>query len=320
MGKRKTQEEFIEQIKNIWNITDSDFKLLSDYKGWDAPITFQCLKCGLIKTVAANALLKKNSHKQHVCKCYSYSLNWHEQLNSYVKWAESQETFDIIDSFTGQQNTIRVICKFCGSVQNRTIASLIKNKGCQVCELKQGIKKTETQFDRELYEKYGGEYIRIGEYSGATTNLLIKHTLCGKIYNTKPHYILTNKGGHCPLCKVISRGEKAIIQYLNNNNIEYIQQYRIDSLKKCPYDFYLPYYNLLIEYQGIQHFEPVARFGGKPSFLRQQEIDALKQQQAESNNYNLLIISYKQYAQISQILAQRLSVATEQQNAKQQPS
>jgi hypothetical protein len=34
-------------------------------------------------------------------------------------------------------------------------------------------------------------------------------------------------------------------------------------LRKAPFDFYLPDYNLLIEFQGRQHYEAVEKFGGE---------------------------------------------------------
>ena len=37
--------------------------------------------------------------------------------------------------------------------------------------------------------------------------------------------------------------------------------------------FYLPSFNLLIEYNGIQHYEPVDFFGGEEQLIKQKEID-----------------------------------------------
>lgn len=35
---------------------------------------------------------------------------------------------------------------------------------------------------------------------------------------------------------------------------------------KCFIDFYIPDFNLFIEYNGIQHYTPVEQFGGKIKF------------------------------------------------------
>lgn len=54
-----------------------------------------------------------------------------------------------------------------------------------------------------------------------------------------------------------SHGERAISDYLDTNTIEYIREYNIEApieLRKtgiCRIDFYIPKYNLFIEYNGI---------------------------------------------------------------------
>lgn len=59
--------------------------------------------------------------------------------------------------------------------------------------------------------------------------------------------------GHCNL----SKGENKIEEILQNNNITFERQKTFDSCRNANllrFDFYLPDYNILIEYDGIQHF------------------------------------------------------------------
>lgn len=69
-----------------------------------------------------------------------------------------------------------------------------------------------------------------------------------------PHSHL--KGSGCPKCNQ-SKGEKIIEQYLNENSINFYNQYIINIDKSinpsgvAKIDFYLPEYNLFIEYNGI---------------------------------------------------------------------
>jgi len=58
---------------------------------------------------------------------------------------------------------------------------------------------------------------------------------------------------------------KRIRNILKDNNIEYISQKKFDNCKyfrPLPFDFYLPNYNICIEFNGIQHHEPISFFGG----------------------------------------------------------
>ena len=44
---------------------------------------------------------------------------------------------------------------------------------------------------------------------------------------------------------------------------------------KLRFDFYLPKYNVLIEYDGMQHFKPIIFFGGIKKFNVNKEIDKM---------------------------------------------
>ena len=59
-------------------------------------------------------------------------------------------------------------------------------------------------------------------------------------------------------------------------------------------DFYLPDYNLFIEYDGIQHYMPVEYFGGKLQFDKQQKRDSILEGYCSKNSIKLLVIKYDQ--------------------------
>lgn len=113
----------------------------------------------------------------------------------------------------------------------------------------------------------------------------------GHIYEQSPNQ---HKFYGCPVCDE-SHGEKYIRNYLDKNHIEYIPQKKFKNLKDklyLSYDFYLPDYNILIEYQGIQHYQAEDYFGGKKQFEKQQYHDNLKREYAKENGYKLLELKY----------------------------
>jgi hypothetical protein len=74
------------------------------------------------------------------------------------------------------------------------------------------------------------------------------------------------------------------------------------------YDFYLPKYNLLIEYQGEFH-DGIAGNGNyymKQNLKRQQEHDKRKKEYALNNNIKLLEIWYWDFDRIEEILHKEL--------------
>ena len=56
------------------------------------------------------------------------------------------------------------------------------------------------------------------------------------------------------------------------------------------FDIYLPEYNLAIEFQGEQHYQPIDFFGGTESFEKNQKRDEQKKILAKENNCHLICI------------------------------
>ena len=71
------------------------------------------------------------------------------------------------------------------------------------------------------------------------------------------------RNNHTKSCGCLSsKGEYSIIQFLQKNNIEFETQKTFndcrfpDTKALAKFDFYLPQYNICIEFDGIQHFKP----------------------------------------------------------------
>ena len=102
------------------------------------------------------------------------------------------------------------------------------------------------------------------------------------------------KGSGCPICNE-SIGEKKIYNYLNKNNIYCIKQKRFNDCKDIytlPFDFYIPSYNLCIEFDGSQHYMPIDVWGGIAAFKQIQKRDLIKTNYCKTNKINLLRIKY----------------------------
>ena len=65
------------------------------------------------------------------------------------------------------------------------------------------------------------------------------------------------------------------------------------------YDTYLIDYNLLIEFHGRQHYEPVEAFGGEEEFKETIKRDAFKRSLAREYKIPLLEFNYKQLKELS---------------------
>jgi len=115
------------------------------------------------------------------------------------------------------------------------------------------------------------------------------------------------RGNGCPRCAE-SKGEKRITKFLKQYNIYHIPQKSFNGLVGLgngllSYDFYLPKYNLLVEFQGEQHEHFVEWFYESiEDFEKQQEHDRRKKEYAEQNGYNFLEIWYWDSNNIEKIL------------------
>lgn len=302
-------EQFKKEIVNKYN--RDDFEILS-YTKRTHPIVIKC-NCGNIftldranrlldqsrKNICPKCLIKKQPLQQEKSKNYQHKYNfWYEKIG--------QKKYIVLEPYLCYSKSIKLKCKKCGSVTYRKIKSLLQKSECLVCELKCNTKKTDQVFKQQILELEGTDYISLDEYKGAHVKIKIKHK-CGFIYETTPDNFLS-RGRRCPKCgKFESKGEKVIEKFLLTKNIEFESQKRFEDFKKYPYDFYLPSFNLLIEYNGIQHYEPVDFFGGEEQLIKQKEIDKNKYKYATDEIGQILIISYIDYNNINNVLHNYLS-------------
>lgn len=104
--------------------------------------------------------------------------------------------------------------------------------------------------------------------------------------------IITSRicGAGCPYCKKCipskSKAHKYVLDMLETCHIEYIPEFRHTSLKKYPYDIYLPTKNCLIEIDGGFHF----KFSTIDSLEKRKKIDDKKTEFAIMHNIPLLRI------------------------------
>jgi hypothetical protein len=87
--------------------------------------------------------------------------------------------------------------------------------------------------------------------------------------------------------------------------VKFIAQAKLIQARLPSFDFYLPDRGALIEFQGRQHYEPVAAFGGLMEFRKVMQRDRVKAAWAKQNGYRLITIKYDQ--NVEEVLARELS-------------
>lgn len=301
---KKTHEQFVKDAMNI----NSDITIIGVYNGAHKPIECKCNKCNYIWSPIPSSILLG-----HGCpKCAKNINKTNEEFINEMKYIN--QNIEIIGKYKNANTPIECKCKICKNNWYAKPLNLLYGKtGCPICAInKLGDYKrlSQEEFENKLYEIHNGEIIALENYKGYNNRIKFKHVICGHIWYTSPHSVILNNCG-CPVCNV-SHGEKLIKIFLKNNKILFSQQKRYEGLlglknKKLSYDFYLPEYNLLMEFQGEQHERPVEYFGGEEKFKIQQEHDKRKRDFAKLHNINLLEIWYYDINNIEKILTETLN-------------
>ena len=122
-------------------------------------------------------------------------------------------------------------------------------------------------------------------------------------------------GCGCPYL-ITYKGEEYIKQYLQKNNISFNVQQKFSDLlgagdRQLSYDFSIPdekYGYILIEYNGIQHYESVEYWGGEAALKKQKEHDKRKRDYAKKHGYKLITVkyTYDTYESVEEYLDKKL--------------
>lgn len=295
--KKKTHDEFVSEIK----IINPNVEILSKYKGTSNPIECKCAICNYKWTTTPNNLLNGKS-----CgKCKGMHLT-NQEFQSLLQ--KKHPHISLYADYRGSHKNTLFICIIDGYIWEEAPHNIIRTKnGCPICMSK-------AQSNRQLWSnsKYISELKKtcnyifpLSQYKG--WNIPIKHkcSKCGYEWDISPTSILHNP--HCPSCDG-STGERKIVEILEKYKVPYECQKKYDDLKQIKhlrYDFFLPTFNTLIEYDGQFHYEPII----SSEKLKQCQIrDQLKNEYAEKNHITLIRIPYWDFDNIETILKTHIGI------------
>lgn len=294
--KRKTHDQYVREL----SLVNPNIEVIESYQTAQSKIAHRCKLCGHEWSVTPSSLL----HGNGCPKCANRIPITHTSfLNSLP--LNIKRNLDILGEYEGADIPILCKCKVCGFEFTTIPARLRYGNGCKKCADKlRGIalRKTHDQFVEEL-KQVNSDIEIIGKYITSKDPIECRCKKCGNIWTPCASSLLAGFG--CPHC-LIPHGERDIEKYLQDNNISYESQKKFPDLfgrkMKLSYDFYLPDYNLLIEFQGEQHEKPINLFGGEQTFVIQKERDEKKRKYASDHNIDLLEIWYYDQKNISTIL------------------
>lgn len=297
MSHRRTHDEFV----SLMNEKHPTIRVVGQYVNSITPVELHCEICGHSwSTKPPKSLIG------HGCPKCGGSLRLTDEL-FIQRLHDISPDIHVLDQYTNANTPVLCECNHHHQWKTRP-ADLLIGKSCPHCA--HNIRKTHLQFTEEL-SAINPNITAIDQYKNARHNIRFKCNLCGNVWDAAPTNVL--RGSGCPACAK-SKGEKRIEEYLKLHNIYYKTQYKFSdciSERMLPFDFYIPKLNIVIEYDGEQHFRPV-RFGGvsvddaNAKFLAVQYRDGIKDQYCIDHNIPLIRIPYTEFDEIENILDKHL--------------
>lgn len=296
---------------NKWTILD----VVCDPNKSNTYLSVQC-SCGIITELTVTDVIKeykkdcgcirRKKLDKKVIEKYSYLVN--TTINNWI-------ILEIVPPNEKCKKTT-ALCKCqCGTRKTVRIQYLLdgRSKDCG-CGRKAKLRETRTK--NLVGQRFGKLVVtELLEESNKFNRRMYKCKCdCGNETIVQSSCLLN---GHTSSCGcLVSYYNMYIEQFLNKSNIDHICEYPvvIDGVR-YRYDFYLPKYNLFIEYDGQQHFEAPRYYGddtesNQAILKKTQEHDKIKNKYCEDNNINLLRIPYWEKDNVETIInnhLQRLS-------------
>lgn len=254
--KMKTKQ-FIEKARKIHGDKYDYSKTI--YKGALQKLTIICLEHGEFTQIPNNHLKG--------CGCPRCAKNKKLTINRFIDEANliHNNKYDYSKTIIKNYNEkICITCPIHGDFL-MTISRHLRGSGCQKCAKNK--KPTIEEFIARAKEIHGDKYdYSKVNYVNNHTNVSIICPKHGEFLQTPSAHLNARNG--CPICNE-SKLEKEIELLLQENRIDYVRQKKFKSIKfinLLPFDFYLPKYHLVIECQGLQHFENEHFFNDEKRF------------------------------------------------------
>lgn len=304
-------------ISGTFEVKVLDLKPFSNVK-----VEVICDYCGkkFIKKFRDYNLGHKNTNKDScdkckVCKRHELTFKSRQEKHYKEMLIQSEKNnYELITQKTEIKNLktrIKYICPKHG-IHEMKLANYLIGRKCPDCATEQRRKKYQINKEDliENISKFGGTLLNPNEYiNSQTKNLRVLCPECGNEFLTSYRSFTQHGGQVCRECakSAESIGEKKIRHFLEEHSIEFEQEKWFPDCRDVnplPFDFYIPSKNLIIEFDGRQHFAETDHF--TYSYSKVLSHDAIKNKYCEEKGIELIRIPYWKIEKINDILSDKL--------------
>lgn len=220
--------------------------------------------------------------------------------NFYMVHPEKKDVYTFYEDepYKNSKTKIRVCCH-CkdeeGNEHGDFLArpnDLLTGYGCPICA--NNIQLTTEEFIKRATKVHGNRY----DYSKVVYHDMFTKVciICpdhGPFYQTPGNHI--HRKTKCPYCNSNNKSskEEEIACRLDELGLKYEREKQFPWLRyqrNLRLDFYLPDYNVAIEFQGEQHFQSIEKFGGMSDFRVRQVRDIYKRNLCDEHKVKLFCL------------------------------
>ena len=285
-----TNEEFLKRLDDV----NKNIRPLEEYQGYHTKIKFQCLLDGNVWKNSPASIFQ-----MHGCPKCAGKLS-DEEIKERV------ESFEYLEFISRKGNSVTCKCKICGyQFSKRSAYFLEHHEKCPCCSNSivvprvNSIMVTHPEIYNMLKDKEFGKTVTYG--STKRTDFICPR--CGNVINTTILNVYEN-GLSCKACSDgISFPNKFIYNILKINSIKFKTEKTFEWSKNKRYDFYIPSTNIIIEVNGLQHYERAYSKTGR-TLEEEIENDTIKKELALLNGIkesNYIVIDAR-YSEIDWIV------------------
>lgn len=299
MPRRKTNDGWLSEVEKL---VKNEYTFLENYVNKETKISVVHNLCKNKYSVSPGAFLQGN-------RCPYCRSNRRKTTAEFKKEVYNLVgvEYSVISDYIGHHKPILLKHEKCGRTYSVAPSDFLKGRRCKQYYFN-NCKKTNQEWLDQVKELAGDDYTFLEDYKGDNVKIRFRH-ICGSTHRVSPNNFIN--GTRCAACKE-SVGEANIRRFLTENDITFESQKSFKGLvlvKPLSYDFYLPNHNVLIEFQGVQHYQPVDLFGGEEGFKKQRIKDELKRRYAKENGLKLIEIpyTYNNYKKVKRLLETTMS-------------
>jgi len=279
MSHKKTHQQFVGEMNEV----NPNIEITGEYQTAMVKVPCRCLVCLHEWSVRPNALLdgsgcpmcgrKRAANKNSLSRKGVERVDLRKTHQQFVEQLKDvNPTIEITGEYVKDYVHIACRCLKCGHVWSAQPSNLLQGYGCMPCS--GNTKKTTQQFIEQLKEINPNIEVK-GEYKTAQTKILCHCEICDHEWSTRPIVLLLGTG--CPICNT-SKGEKKIIRLLQARGWKFKEQRTFKTCKSpitnypFRFDFHISDFNILIEHNGQQHYEPVKWSSGVTDVQARQDL------------------------------------------------